>query len=143
MCWFGSRIHKLRVIPVFRGGKWTYIEGYARPRKDRNLVPEAVGEGQPAFVLCFEKETAYSLQRAESGFRSFSRCPAPCFDPSRPSRKNRNDVGLGFFVMKDDDAFLLRLRRHFFRAKSRTKRSFFIATLHTVLMEGGNRTPCS
>ena len=69
MCWFGSRIHKLRVIPVFRGGKWTYIEEYARPRKDRNLVPEAVGEGQPAFVLCFEKRTGYSLQRAESGFR--------------------------------------------------------------------------
>jgi len=69
MCWFGSRIQKLRVIPVFRGGKWTYIEGCATPRKDRNPVPEAVGEEQPAFVLCFEKGTAYSLQRAESGFR--------------------------------------------------------------------------
>jgi len=62
MCWFGSRIHKLRVIPVFRGGKWTYIEGYARPRKDRNLVPEAVGEGQPAFVLCFEKVSSTVLR---------------------------------------------------------------------------------
>ena len=93
MFWFSSRIHKQRVIPVFRGGKRTYIEEGARPRKDRNPVPEAVGEEQPAFVLSFEKGTGYSLQRAESGFRSFSRCPVPCFDPSRPSRKNRNDSG--------------------------------------------------
>ena len=93
MCWFGSRIHKLRVIPVFRGGKRTCIEEGARPRKDRNLVPEAEEEEQPAFGLFFEKGPGYSLQRAESGFRSFSRCPVPCFDPSRPSRKNRNDRG--------------------------------------------------
>ena len=93
MFWFSSRIHKQRVIPVFRGGKRTYIEEGARPRKDRNPVPEAVGEEQPAFALFFEKGLGYSLQRAESGFRSFSRCPVPCFDASRPSRKNRNDSG--------------------------------------------------
>jgi len=66
---FSSRIHKQRVIPVFRGGTRTYIEEGARPRKDRNLVPEAVTEEQPALVLCFEKETWFSLQRTESGFR--------------------------------------------------------------------------
>jgi len=65
-------------------------QGCLEARKDRNPVPGAVTEGQPALVLCFEKGTACSLQRAESGFRSFSRCPVPCFDPSRPSRKNRN-----------------------------------------------------
>ena len=91
MFWFSSRIHKQRVIPVFRGGKRTYIEEGARPRKDRNPVPEAVEEVPPAFFVFFEKRTGHSLQRAESGFRSFSRGPAPFFDPSQPSRKNRND----------------------------------------------------
>jgi len=47
MFWFSSRIHKQRVIPVFRGGKRTCIEEGTRPRKDRNPVPEAVGEEQP------------------------------------------------------------------------------------------------
>ncbi len=52
MFWFSSRIHKQRAIPVFRVGKRTYIEEGARPRKDRNPVPEAVGEEQPAFAYC-------------------------------------------------------------------------------------------
>ena len=64
MSWLSSRIHKQRVIPVFRGGKRTYIEEGARPRKDRNPVPEAVGEEQPAFIVFFEKGLGYSLQRA-------------------------------------------------------------------------------
>ena len=85
-----SRIQKQRVIPVFRGGKRTCSGAGARPRKDRNPVPEAVDAGLDAFVVFFEKGLGYSLQRAQSGFRSFSRCPVPCFDPSRPSRKNRN-----------------------------------------------------
>ena len=59
-------------IPVFRDGKRTYIEEGTRPRKDRNLGYEAVKEGRSALVLCFEKGIGYSLQRAESGFRSFS-----------------------------------------------------------------------
>jgi len=93
MSWFSSRIQKQHVIPVFRGGKRMYSGAGARPRKDRNLVPEAVDAGLAAFVVLFEKGLGYSLQRAESGFRSFSRCPVRCFDPSRPSRKNRNDSG--------------------------------------------------
>jgi len=76
-----------------------------KPRKGRNPVPEVVGEGQSAFVVFFGEETGYSLQRAESGFRSFSRYPVLFFDPSRRARKNRNDVGLGLFVIKDDDVF--------------------------------------
>ena len=94
-----------RVIPFFRGEKRACVEGGARPRKNRNPVPEAVGEEQPAFVVFFEEGTGYSLQRAESGFRSFSRYPIPSSDPSRLARKNRNDIGLGLFVMKDSDAF--------------------------------------
>ena len=56
-------------------------------------VLEAVDAGLDAFVVFLEKGTGYSLQRAQSGFRYFSRCPVPFFDPSRPSRKNRNDSG--------------------------------------------------
>ena len=93
MPWFSSRIQKQRVILVFRGGKRTCSGAGARLRKDRNPVPEAVDAGLAAFVVFFEKETGSSLQRAQSGFRYFSRCPVPCFDPSRPSRKNRNDSG--------------------------------------------------
>jgi len=100
MFWFSSRIHKQRVIPVFRGGKRTCIEEGTRPRKDRNLVPETVGEEQPAFALFFEKGPGYSLQWAESGFRSFSRYPVPCFDPRQPSRKNRNDTAWGCLSWK-------------------------------------------
>ena len=74
MFWVGSVIPKQRVIPVFRGGKRTYIEEGARTGKDRNPVPEAVDAGLAAFVVFFEKETGYSLQRAQSGFRYFSRC---------------------------------------------------------------------
>ena len=92
MFWVSSRIYKQRVIPVFCGGKRTCIEEGARPRKDRNLVPEAEEEEQPAFGLFFEKGPGYSLQRAESGFRSFSRCPVPFFDAGQRPRKNRNDV---------------------------------------------------
>ncbi len=105
MVWFSSSIHKQHVIPVFRGGKKRCIKGGARPRKYRNLVPEAVGEGPSAFVVFFKEETEYSLQRAKSGFRSFSRYPVPFFAPSQRARKNRNDIGLGLFVMKDDDTF--------------------------------------
>ncbi|OQC05500.1 MAG: hypothetical protein BWX80_02031 [Candidatus Hydrogenedentes bacterium ADurb.Bin101] len=64
MSWFSSRIQKQRVIPVFRGGKRTCSGAGARPRKDRNPVPEAVGEEQPAFIVFFEKGLGYSLQRA-------------------------------------------------------------------------------
>ncbi|OQC07180.1 MAG: hypothetical protein BWX80_01186 [Candidatus Hydrogenedentes bacterium ADurb.Bin101] len=91
MSWLSSRIHKQRVIPVFRGGKRTLSGAGAKPRKDRNPVPEAVDAGLAAFVVFFEKGTGYSLQQAQSGFRYFSRCPIPFFDPSRRSRKNRND----------------------------------------------------
>jgi len=93
MSWFSSRIQKQHVIPVFRGGKRMYSGAGARPRKDRNPVLEAVDAGLDAFVVFLEKGTGYSLQRAQSGFRYFSRCPVPFFDPSRPSRKNRNDSG--------------------------------------------------
>ncbi len=86
-----SRIHKQRVIPVFRGGKRTCRGAGARPRKDRNPVPETVVAGLDAFVVFFEKGTGYSLQLAQSGFRYFSRCPVPFFDPGQRSRKNRND----------------------------------------------------
>ena len=71
----------------------TYIGACARPRKDRNLSSEAVGEEQSGFVLFFKKGTGYSLKRAESGFRSFSRCPVSFFDLGWQSRKNRIDVG--------------------------------------------------
>ncbi len=54
MFWFISSIHKQRVIPVFLGGKRTCSGAGARPRKDRNPVPEAVGEGLPAFALFFK-----------------------------------------------------------------------------------------
>jgi len=75
-----SKIQKQRVIPVFRGGKMTYIEECAKPRKDRNLSFEAASEEQPALSVLFKKGNGHSLQRDESGFRSFSRCPVPLFD---------------------------------------------------------------
>ena len=71
MLWFSSRIQKQRVIPVFRGGKRMYSGVGAMPRKDRNPVLEAVDAGLDAFVVFLEKGLGYSLQRAESGFRSF------------------------------------------------------------------------
>jgi len=57
------------VIPVFRGGKRTYIEKDARPRKDRNPVPEAVREEQSAFALFSRREPAihYSGPNLDSG----------------------------------------------------------------------------
>jgi len=73
----GSRIQKQRVIPVFRGGKRMCSGAGARPRIDRNPIPEAVDAGLAAFVVFFEKGTGYSLQRAQSGFRYFLRCPVP------------------------------------------------------------------
>ena len=58
MPWFCSKIQKQRVIPVFRGGKRTCSGAGARPRKDRNPVPEAVDAGLDAFVVILEKGTA-------------------------------------------------------------------------------------
>jgi hypothetical protein len=56
MFWFSSRIQKQHVIPVFRGRKRAYIEGCARPRKDRNLSSGAVWEGQSALTLFLRRE---------------------------------------------------------------------------------------
>ena len=89
---FSSRIQKQRVIPVFRGAKRTCIEGYARPRKDRNLSLEVASEEQPVSDVFFKMGNGHSLQRDESGFRSFSRCTVPFFDAGQRPRKNRNDA---------------------------------------------------
>jgi len=59
-------------------------------------------------------------QRVIPVFRGGTRT---CSGAGARPRKDRNDVGLGLFVIKDDDVFLLRRRRHFFRAKFRMKRS--------------------
>ena len=56
MFWFSSRIQKQHVIPVFRGERRMCIEGYARPRKDRNLSSEAVGEEQSTRSLLLRRE---------------------------------------------------------------------------------------
>ena len=54
MSWFSSRIQKQHVIPVFRGGKRTCSGAGARPRKDRNPVPETEDAGLPAVALFFK-----------------------------------------------------------------------------------------
>ena len=89
---FSSRIQKQRVIPVFRGVKRACIEGGARLRKDRNLSLEASREEQPVSDVFFKMGNGHSLQRDESGFRSFSRCTVPFFDAGQRPRKNRNDA---------------------------------------------------
>ena len=63
-------------------------------------------------------------QRVIPVFRGGKRA---CVEGGARPRKNRNDVGLRLFVMKDDDAFLLRRRRHFVLVKSRTKHSTLLA----------------
>jgi len=63
MSWFSSRIQKQRVIPVFRGGKRTCSGAGARPRKDRNPVPEAVDAGLAAFVVFSRRELGIHCSR--------------------------------------------------------------------------------
>ena len=68
------------------------IEECAGPRKDRNLSLEAAREEHPVSDVFFKMGNGHSLQRDESGFRSFSRCTVPFFDAGQRPRKNRNDA---------------------------------------------------
>ncbi|OQC04133.1 MAG: hypothetical protein BWX80_02587 [Candidatus Hydrogenedentes bacterium ADurb.Bin101] len=65
-----------RTIPVFRGEKRTYSGKGARPRKYRNLVPEAMGRDCPRckFLCLLSKVSALAALFCTPGQGITSRC---------------------------------------------------------------------